>query len=374
MSVKRTAQPRRAIVLGGGGVLGFAWMLGALSAFESVCGADARDVDVVLGTSAGSVAAALLGCGLPIEAVVRHHQGVPAPADPPIDYDYDMSTGGALPPRPGWRPGSYKLALVGLRHPRRTPPIVALSGLLPYGRGSLASVRELVVTVARGAGLEQAWPDHPRPWIVAADYRTGRRVVFGRDTFGSTGIGTAGVGAAGVGAGAGAAPRVIRRASLADAVTASCSIPAWYPPTVIDGIPYIDGGTISNTSVDVLRNTGVEEVYVFAPMASVEIDRARTAIGRVERAVRRTITRGLMADITALRAGGARVCLVTPEPADLAAMGVNLMNPARRTEVLETAQLTAAAQITRQLTARAGWSLAPVTPSDLSRTAEDSSA
>jgi hypothetical protein len=55
-------------------------------------------------------------------------------------------------------------------------------------------------------------------------------------------------------------------------------------------------------------------------------------------------------------------------------MGVNLMNPARRTEVLETAQLTAAAQITRQLTARAGWSLAPSTPSDLSRSAEDSSA
>jgi NTE family protein len=360
MSAKRTAQPRRAIVLGGGGVLGFAWMLGALSAFESVSGADARDVDVVLGTSAGSVAAALLGCGLPIEAVVRHHQGVPAPADPPIDYDYDMSTGGALPPRPGWRPGSYQLALVGLRHPRRTPPIVALSGLLPYGRGSLASVRALVATVAREAGLEHAWPDRPRPWIVTADYRTGRRVVFGRDTFGSAGIG--------------AAPGLIRRASLADAVTASCSIPAWYPPTVIDGIPYIDGGTISNTSVDVLRNTGVEEVYVFAPMASVEVDRARTAIGRVERAVRRTITRGIMADITALRAGGARVCLVTPEPADLAAMGVNLMNPARRTEVLETAQLTAAAQITRQLTARAGWSLAPTTSSELARTVEDSSA
>ncbi|MDP9094160.1 MAG: patatin-like phospholipase family protein [Actinomycetota bacterium] len=370
MSVKQAAQPRRAIVLGGGGVLGFAWTLGALSAFESVSGADARDVDVILGTSAGSVAASLLGCGLPVEAVVRHHQGVPAPADPPIDYDYELSTGGALPPRPGWRPGSYKLALGGLRHPRRTPRIVALSGLLPSGRGSLAPVRELVATIARGAGFERVWPDAPRPWIVAADYRTGRRVVFGRDTFSAAASGAV----ADTGTGTRAAPRVIRRASLPDAVTASCSIPAWYPPTVIDGIPYIDGGTISNASVDVLRNTGVEEVYVFAPMASVEVDRARSAIGRVERAVRRTITRTIMTDVTALRAGGARVCLVTPEPADLAAMGVNLMNPARRTEVLEMAQITAAAQITRQLTTRAGWSLPTSTASDLSGAAEDSSA
>jgi predicted acylesterase/phospholipase RssA len=226
---------------------------------------------------------------------------------------------------------------------------------------------------------------------VAADYRTGRRVVFGRDSFAVTtapsangaapsanGAAPSANGAAAnanaAGLGVGEAPRIIRRASIADAVTASCSIPAWYPPTVIDGIPYIDGGTISNTSVDVLRNTGVEEVYVFAPMASVEIDRARTAVGRMERAVRRTITRGIMSDITALRAGGARVCFVTPEPADLAAMGVNLMNPARRTEVLETAQVTAAAQIARQLTARAGWSLAQNGSLDLSRTAEDSSA
>lgn len=328
--------PRRALVFGGGGVLGFAWMLGALSAFERVTGLDARDADIAVGTSAGSVLSALLGCRLPVDAICRHHQGVPAPADPLIDYDYH-GTGGSLPPRPGWRPGSYRLALGGLRHPRRTPPIVTLSGLLPQGRGTLDPVRQLIVSVAEEAGYQQDWPKQPRPWIVAADYRSGRRVVFGRESV---------VGAS-------------RRASLADAVTASCSIPAWYAPVVVDGVPYIDGGTISNASVDVLRGTGVDEVYVFAPMASVEIDRARTAVGRVERAVRRAITRGIMADVARLRAGGARVCLLTPEPEDLAMMGLNLMNPTRRTEVLETAQVTVARQLTRQLTARAGWSFAP---------------
>jgi hypothetical protein len=46
---------------------------------------------------------------------------------------------------------------------------------------------------------------------------------------------------------------------------------------------------------------------------------------------------------------------VTPEPADLAVIGLNLMNPSRRTEVFETAQGTAAAQLARQLASSTGW-------------------
>ncbi|MEP7019895.1 MAG: patatin-like phospholipase family protein [Pseudonocardiales bacterium] len=340
MSAKRPA-PRRAIVLGGGGVLGFAWMLGALSALESVAGFDARDVETIVGTSAGSVAAGLLGCGVPLDAICRHHQGMPAPADPPIAYDYAAATGGALPPRPGWRPGSPRLLIDGLRHPLRSP-IVTLAGLLPTGRGTLQPMHDLMASLARDAGFGQNWPTQPRPWVVAADYNTGRRVVFGRDKFAAA---------------KGSVPRIIRRATLADAVTASCSIPAWYPPTVIDGVPYIDGGALSNASVDVLRGTGLDEVYVLAPMASVEADRARGAIGRVERLVRRTITKAILADAVSLRAEGMRVCVVTPEPADLAVIGLNLMNPSRRTEVFETAKVTAAAQLTRQLSSSAGWGL-----------------
>src|SRR3954469_8163887 len=94
-----TGSPRRALVLGGGGGLGFAWMLGALSALESVAGFDAREVDIAVGPSAGSVAAALLGSGVLVEVIARHHQGVPLPTDPIIGYDYGTATGNALPPR-----------------------------------------------------------------------------------------------------------------------------------------------------------------------------------------------------------------------------------------------------------------------------------
>jgi NTE family protein len=333
-----TAAPRRALVLGSGGVLGFAWLLGALSALEEQGGFDAREVEVVVGTSAGSVAAALLGCRLSVEVICRHHQGIPAPGDPAIAYDYSTGVGDATPPRPGWRPAAPRLAWDGVRHPRRTSPLVALTGLLPAGRGSLTAVHDLVDGVAGATGFATRWPDAPRPWIVAADQHSGRRVVFGRDDLAP---------------GADGRPRVVRRARLADAVQASCSIPAWYPPTIIDAVPYVDGGAVSIASVDLLRHTNAEEVFVLAPMASLEPDRPRSTTARLERRLRKLITRRIQADVARLRAAGMRVYLLTPLAEDLTAMGVNMMNPSRRTEVFDTAQRTVAAQLRRQLDAAA---------------------
>ena len=59
--------PRRGLVLGGGGVLGGAWAVGALQAIEEVRGIDPREFDVIVGTSAGSVLGALVGAGVSIE-------------------------------------------------------------------------------------------------------------------------------------------------------------------------------------------------------------------------------------------------------------------------------------------------------------------
>jgi len=58
---------RTGLVLGAGGVLGAAWTIGALAALESERGIDPRDVDVLVGTSAGSVLAGFLGCGIAVD-------------------------------------------------------------------------------------------------------------------------------------------------------------------------------------------------------------------------------------------------------------------------------------------------------------------
>jgi NTE family protein len=337
--------PSRALVLGSGGVLGFAWLLGALAAVQEEAGFDALDARLAIGTSAGSVAAALLGCRLPVDVITRHHQGLPAPGDPAISYDYGAGVGDATPTRPGWRPASPRLAWNGLRHPRRISPLVALTGLLPPGRGSLAPVRTLVDGVARATGFADRWPDAPRPWIVTADHRSGRRVVFGRTELPP---------------GPDGRPRPIRRARLADAVQASCSIPGWYPPTVIDGVPYVDGGAVSICSIDLLlgrdgTRVEAEEVFVLAPMASTEPDIPTTTGARLERRLRRLVTRRIVADVARLRSAGLRVCLLTPGADDLALMGANMMNPGRRTEVLESARDSAVSQLRRELAPSLGW-------------------
>jgi len=371
---------RRGLALGAGGVLGFAWMVGALQDAE---GFDCRDVDACVGASAGSILAALLGLGVGVDAIVRHQQGIPLPADPRIDWDHDADAGGALPPRPGLGLGSPDLLLQVARNPRRLPPLAALSAVLPRGRGTLRPVGRMIEALAAtgadlasdahtaedaldaldpiggpasgrvvgagaspgreppgsrratagaasagpaaGRGPEQlgGWPTRPQTWIVAMDYDSGQRVAFGRD---------------------GSPP-----ARLSEAVMASCAIPAWYPPVRIDRRRYIDGGTSSPTSLDLLVAARLDEVWVLAPMVSFATDRPRSPAVRLERRLRRTLTRRVLAEAAGLRESGPAVTMLGPGPEDLRAMGANLMNPRRRVDVLSVSLRTSAEALRRDV-------------------------
>jgi NTE family protein len=303
---------RRGLVLGAGGVLGFTWMVAALHSYEQKYGVDARSAEIAVGTSAGAVVSAMLGQGVSVAAMLRHQRGRPDLGDPVIDWDYDIDSGGSLPPRPGLGLGSPRLAGQVLRHPRRLPTQAALTALAPPGRGTFGSMARMI---ERLTGPE--WPQTPRPWLVAFDYDAGRRVAFGRE----------------------GAPA----ASLSDAVVASCSIPGWYVPVLIGGRRYIDGGVWSPASLDLLADAGLDEVLVLAPMASFAYDRPRSVVARAERRWRRALTRRLLREAGPVRAAGSRVSMFAPGPEDLAQLGANLMDPRRRVAVLETALRTTAA-------------------------------
>jgi NTE family protein len=306
------AEPRRGIVLGAGGVLGAAWTMGALSALVDEAGFEAASAEVVVGTSAGSVLASFIARGVDTEALARHQRGTSAPGDPAVDYDYDAA--GPLPPSPRWGTiGSRRLLAATARRPHRIPPAAALSAMLPVGRGSLEPLGKLV----QGPdGTEPPWPTSPQLWIVATDFETGRRTVFGTD----------------------GAPE----ATVSEAVMASCAIPAWYQPMVIDGRRYIDGGTCSATSADLLARQHLDEVYVLAPMASFELDCPSSALARIERQLRRATTRRLLREAQKLRAVGTSVTMLAPGPEDLEVIGANMMDPRRRVEVFETSVRTSA--------------------------------
>ena len=319
---------RVGLVLGAGGILGSAWMAGALPAVQERVGRPLGELDLVLGTSAGSVLGAALRCGMSVEELLAHQRGAtPAEiADDLGDGDLpDMRTleresGDGRPPLPLPWIGSPRLVAHAVTHPRSVNPVIAASGLLPAGRGRMGSLVRMVGALQARLGVTaDGWVPGAPLWVVAVDYDSGRRIVFGRQ----------------------GGPR----SSVAEAVLASCSIPGWITPQMIDGHRYVDGGVASSTSLGLLARPGapeLDEVYVLAPLASHAYDRPRDPVAGVERGLRCLLTRWLDAEVRAVRASGVRVTVLTPGPADLAAMGGNLMNPRRRERVLDVSLLSSA--------------------------------
>src|SRR5450759_5214976 len=68
-------RPRGGLVLGAGGVLGGAWLVGALHAIASESGWDPGSADYIVGTSAGSMVGALVAWGVPPWFIVAHSAG-----------------------------------------------------------------------------------------------------------------------------------------------------------------------------------------------------------------------------------------------------------------------------------------------------------
>ncbi len=315
MSKPTPAAPRRGLVLGAGGVLGAAWMIGALSALADAYDWDPRDAEVIIGTSAGSVVGAMLACGLGVETLVNHQRGIVAPGDPQIGFDPDTASGGSLPPMPRLRIGSAALLRNSVLHPRRVPVLATLAGLAPRGRGTLRAVGELVDEVNTDGG----WPAKPDAWMIAMDYATGKRVAFGQSD----------------------APH----ARLSEAVMASCSIPGWFAPVEINGRRYVDGGTLSPTSIDLLADRGLDEVFVLTPMASFDYDEPTSVVGRMERRFRRAMTKRVLHEAGKVRRRGTPVTVLGPGREDLEAIGVNLMDHRRRGAVLDISLRTSAAAL-----------------------------
>src|SRR5215471_7411907 len=88
------AAGERALVLGGGGSTGNAWLIGVIAGlFES--GLDVTEADLIIGTSAGSTAAAQITSANPTELLANILAAAPQPPTGPVGPG-----GGPVPDRP----------------------------------------------------------------------------------------------------------------------------------------------------------------------------------------------------------------------------------------------------------------------------------
>ncbi len=318
-SRRRGDDVRVGLVLGAGGVLGGAWLTGALQAICAETGWDPGSAEHIVGTSAGAMVGGLLACAVPPWFMVAYSAGERPVLDTAgLPVRPDRNTGGAglrlHRGRPSLGPGSWRLAASSLARPYRHSPAALLAAWLPGGPFSTEPLKETIRRVC-----PQGWAPHPNCWAMAVDHGSGELVAFGapgeRDT------------------------------DLADAVAASCAVPGFFRPVAIGGRRFVDGGVRSVSNADVLVSSPLDLVVVLNPMSSLHAEAPRTLGERAAYVIRQRAGRRLGTEAKRLRAAGIETILIQPTVHDLDAMGSNLMNRRRRHDVARSATETVTAHL-----------------------------
>lgn len=314
-------KPRVGLALGAGGVLGGAWLVGALHALHSELGWEPAEADHLLGTSAGAMMAGLLGAGVSSERLLPEAaRGVKDASNLDSEQDWLLLEVAAEAtyrlqqiPRPV--PGSLGLCWSSLRQPSPWTPMRLLSGLAPAGAVSTEPLERTIRRVHEGGG----WPEGRLCWIVACDYVSGKRVVFGT--------------------------RSSPEAELYQAVAASCAIPGFFRPVHIDGRLYVDGGLGSLANLDLLAGRGLDLVICLNPMSHRQPARSWSPMEQISRGFARLAAWQLRQETERVRRYGTPVVLLEPTVDDLELMGSNWMNAKNSLEVAQLAAETTAQQI-----------------------------
>jgi len=271
-----TVTGERALVLGGGGSAGNAWLIGVIAGLVEA-GLDVTDADVIIGTSAGSTTAAQITGARPTRLLADILAAAPPQRSGPA------GSGGAQP------------RVTAVDHLRRTSDIIAAANgptdmrrrlgaaALKLDAGRDPSGQQWRATVAARLP-SQDWPQRA-VLITAVDAHNGQPVVFDRHS--------------GV--------------DLADAIAASTASGA---PYRIGDQRYIDGG-YRRSSENADLAAGYRRVLVLSPLGG----RTRAPLDWGMQ---------LAVQVDELRAGGSNVETVLPDGNSLEAFGSNMMDLSRR--------------------------------------------
>ena len=243
----RRRQSKTALVLGGGGVTGGVYEIGALRALDLLAvNRTINEFDVYVGTSAGAFIASMVANGITPEEMMRViNSDLPSPLS-------DISLGMLLQPNYGGfvrKSLTFPLRVAGvarglLSHVREVSAVDIVNGLaggLPSGVYSGRGIESYV---------EEALADPDRTndfrlldnelYLTATDLDSTERVVMGDGEWMDVPISTA--------------------------VAASGALPMLYEPVRIDGREFIDGGIRSTTNIDVAVEHGAKFIVVINPV------------------------------------------------------------------------------------------------------------
>lgn len=247
-SVAPGAGCRPALVLAGGGVLGGMYDVGALAALdEALPGFDANQFDLYVGSSAGSVVAALMANGVaPLELYRILDEG----RVDPLNFQR-----GSVYHKGAFAGATRSLAqllwavgrnfVTGFR--LDWPDILGRSRTrMPAGFFSVSQLEEYVRRSFAAKGLANTFTACPRPLLIPAmDLDRAERVIFGRGEFAEV--------------------------PISQAIAASSAIPGFFEPYRIGGRDYIDGDVGHTGHADLAVDAGARAVVVINPLVPLRI-------------------------------------------------------------------------------------------------------
>jgi NTE family protein len=275
-----------ALVLGGGGAAGQAWQIGVIAGLTEA-GVDlAEAADLVIGTSSGATTAAWVRSGTPpveLLAMVLSEPGRPGgqsrarpPSQPTALFERLRAIGAAATSAAELQ---RAMGEFGLESDSNFPPEAAQQRRAQVG--------------SRLPNHE--WPERPMV-VVALDAHSGELAALDRHC----------------------------GADLVDALTAATALPGATPTVSINGTRYINGGVRSADNADLAADYA--NVVVLAPFGGRS---GPLPEGQFE-GLRRFPGADLESQVEALRIGGSRVEVITPDVDSRAAMGTNQMDLATR--------------------------------------------
>jgi NTE family protein len=329
---KRARRSRTALVLGGGGVTGGVYEIGALRALDLLAvNRTVNEFDVYVGTSAGSFVASLVANGVTPEEMMRVvNQQVPTPFR-------DINMGTVL--QPGYAEIAKSIALMPLRtvglarnlltNLRQTSLMDILLGLaegLPPGLYDGSGIERYLTEVLSD-------PDRVNDfrllenelYLTATDLDTCERIVFGTEGWDDV--------------------------PIASAAAASTALPMVYRPVEVKGRQLVDGGLRSTTNVDLAVEHGAKFVIVVNPLVPYVNDFQKMIPTMLGSRVRRVADMGfpqvgyqafkLLAHQRLHEAvahwqekyPGVDIVLIEPDPGDELMFDTNIMNFTRRVDI-----------------------------------------